>query len=153
MLALARCVNSSYLGRGKESACQCRRCRRCRFDSWVWKIPWRRKWQPTPVSLPGKSHGQRSLAGHSYGVVKTRLSMHALKLLLLALHLLGYMILSALGYGRHLGLMSCVKGLFWALCVGGVGRAQALGLERNDVSTAGIYLGLFCGLGPLYYSW
>ena len=51
------------------------------------------------------------------------------------------MILSALGYGRHLGLMSCVKGLFWALCVGGVGRAQALGLERNDVSTAGIYLG------------
>ena len=79
--------------------------------------------------------------------------MHALKLLLLALHLLGYMILSALGYGRHLGLRSCVKGLFWALCVGGVGRAQALGLERNGVSTAGIYLGLFCGLGPLYYSW
>ena len=32
---------------------------------WVWKIPWRRKWQPTPVFLPGKSHGQRSLAGYS----------------------------------------------------------------------------------------
>ena len=31
----------------------------------VWKIPWRRKWQPTPVSLPGKSHGQRSLEGYS----------------------------------------------------------------------------------------
>ena len=30
------------------------------FDPWVRKIPWRRKWQPTPVSLPGKSHGQRS---------------------------------------------------------------------------------------------
>jgi len=30
------------------------------FDPWVWKVPWRRKWQPTPVSLPGKSHGQRS---------------------------------------------------------------------------------------------
>ena len=30
-------------------------CRRSRFDSWVWKIPWRRKWQPTPVFLPGKS--------------------------------------------------------------------------------------------------
>ena len=32
---------------------------------YVRKIPWKRKWQPTPVFLPGKSHGQRSLAGHS----------------------------------------------------------------------------------------
>ena len=35
------------------------------FDPWVRKIPWRRKWQPTPVLLPGESHGQRSLAGYS----------------------------------------------------------------------------------------
>ena len=35
------------------------------FDPWVGKIPWRRKWQPTPVFLPGKSHGQRSLMGCS----------------------------------------------------------------------------------------
>ena len=34
-------------------------------NAWVGKIPWRRKWLPTPVVLPGKSHGQRSLAGHS----------------------------------------------------------------------------------------
>ena len=34
------------------------------FSSWVGKIPLRRKWQPTPVFLPGKSHGQRSLAGY-----------------------------------------------------------------------------------------
>ena len=47
---------------GKESAC---RCKRYRFDPWVGKIPWRRKWQPTPVFLPGKSHGQRSLLGYS----------------------------------------------------------------------------------------
>ena len=33
-------------------------------DPWVGKIPWRRKWQPTPVFLPGESHGQRSLAGY-----------------------------------------------------------------------------------------
>ena len=33
--------------------------------SWVRKIPWRRKWQPIPVFFPGKSHGQRSLAGYS----------------------------------------------------------------------------------------
>ena len=41
--------------------------RRCRFDPWVRKILWRRKWQPTPVFLPGKPHGQRSLAGYSPG--------------------------------------------------------------------------------------
>ena len=46
---------------GKESACQ---RRRCGFDPWVEKIPWRRKWQPTPVFLPGKSHGQRRLASY-----------------------------------------------------------------------------------------
>ena len=35
------------------------------FDPWVGKILWRRKWQPTPVFLPGKSHGQRSMVGCS----------------------------------------------------------------------------------------
>ena len=35
---------------------------RLAFDPWVRKIPWRRAWQPTPVSLPGESQGQRSLA-------------------------------------------------------------------------------------------
>jgi len=43
----------------------CLHCRRPRFDSWVRKIPWRREWQPTPVFLPGESHGQRGLAGYS----------------------------------------------------------------------------------------
>ena len=41
----------------------CQQCRRCGFDPWFGKIPWRRTWQSTPVSLPGESHGQRSLAG------------------------------------------------------------------------------------------
>ena len=50
---------------GKASAYQCRRRRRLVFDPWVGKIPWRRKWQPTPVFLPGQSRGQRSLAGYS----------------------------------------------------------------------------------------
>ena len=49
----------------KEPACQCRRSKRYGFDPWVWKIPWRRAWQPTPVFLPGESHGQRSLVGYS----------------------------------------------------------------------------------------
>ena len=50
---------------GKESACQCRRHGRHRFDPWVGKIPWRRKWQPILVFLLGKPQGQRSLAGYS----------------------------------------------------------------------------------------
>ena len=47
---------------GKESACQ---CRRQGFDPWVGKIPWMKKWQPTPVFFAGKSLGQRSLADYS----------------------------------------------------------------------------------------
>ena len=46
----------------EDSACQ---CRRLRFHPWVRKIPWRRQWQLTPVFLPGESHGERSLVGHS----------------------------------------------------------------------------------------
>ena len=48
---------------GKEPACQCRRHRDVGLIPG--KIPWRRKWQPTPVFLPGESHGQRSLEGCS----------------------------------------------------------------------------------------
>ena len=47
---------------GKEPTCQ---CRRSGFIPWVGKILWGREWQPTPVFLPGESHGQRSLAGYS----------------------------------------------------------------------------------------
>ena len=47
---------------GKESACQ---HKRHGSHPWVEMIPWRRKWQPTPAFLPGKSHGQRSLVGYS----------------------------------------------------------------------------------------
>ena len=50
---------------GKESTCQCRRHRRYGFDQWVGEIPWKKKQQLTPVFLPEKSHGQRSLAGYS----------------------------------------------------------------------------------------
>ena len=46
---------------GKEPSCQCRRNKRCGFDPWIRKIPWRRAWQPTLVFLPGESRGQRSL--------------------------------------------------------------------------------------------
>ena len=47
----------------KEHACQVRTRKRDGLDPWVGKIPCRRKWQPTPVLLPGEAHGQRSLVG------------------------------------------------------------------------------------------
>ena len=50
---------------GKESICQCRRCRRCGFHPWAGKNPWRRKWQPTLVFLPREFHSQGFLVGHS----------------------------------------------------------------------------------------
>ena len=45
--------------------CQCRKLKRCGFDPWVGKNPWRRKWEPTPVFLPGWFHWQRCLAGYN----------------------------------------------------------------------------------------
>ena len=50
---------------GKDPACHCRRHKKPWFDPWVKMIPWRRKWQPSPVFLPGEFHAQRSLAGYS----------------------------------------------------------------------------------------
>ena len=63
-------LNGTELGFGglprwlsdKESVCQ---CKRLRFDPWVRKIPWRRKWEPTLVFLSRESHGQRNLEGYS----------------------------------------------------------------------------------------
>ena len=68
--------------RGKEPACQCRRCKRPRFDPWVGKIPWRRVQQLTLVFLPGESHGQRAWRATVHSIAKSqtrlkRLSTHA----------------------------------------------------------------------------
>jgi len=52
-------IGLSWWLRGKESASH---CKRLGLDPWVGKILWKREWQPSPVFLPGKSHGQRSLA-------------------------------------------------------------------------------------------
>ena len=63
---------------GEEPIFQHRRHKRRGFGPWVRKIPWRRKWQPTPVFLPGESHGHRRLGAAVHGAVKsqTRLSLH-----------------------------------------------------------------------------
>ena len=52
-------------GPSKEHAFQCRKYKRCGFDPWVGRFPWRKAWQPTPVFLPGESCGQRSVVGYS----------------------------------------------------------------------------------------
>ena len=48
---------AEYFTNGKEYTCQCRRYKRHGLNPWVGKIPWRRKWVPTPVSLPREFHG------------------------------------------------------------------------------------------------
>ena len=54
-----------------------RRCKRLRFDPWVGKIPWRKKWQPTPVFLLGKLYGQRWATVHGVSEIWTQLSDHS----------------------------------------------------------------------------
>ena len=91
---------------GKEPACQCRRCKRCRFDPWVGKIFWSRKWQPTPVFTPGKSQGYRRLVGCSLWGHKsqTRLSdwVHSTP---------PYVSIREQILGGHLGTLVCYKTL------------------------------------------
>ena len=78
----------------KEFACPCQTCRRCHFDPWVRKILWRRKWQPTPVFLPGRSHGRSSLAGYRPWGCKSQTQLsgwaHTRSYRILYVHILSY---------------------------------------------------------------
>ena len=58
-----RCLRGAHFP--GDSVAKNLQSRRSRFDPWIRKIPWRWEWQPNPVFLPGKSHGQRSLEGYS----------------------------------------------------------------------------------------
>ena len=71
---IAVCLITDFPGStlGKESTCKCKRLKKFRFCSWDGKIPWSRKWHPTPVFLPGKFNGHRSLMGYSlWGCVES----------------------------------------------------------------------------------
>ena len=57
---------------GSDGKSVCLQCGRPGFNPWIRKILWRRKWQPNPVLLPGKSHGRSSPVGYSHGVAKSR---------------------------------------------------------------------------------
>ena len=66
-------------GSGGKESLQCRRHRRCEFDPWVGKLPWRGRWQLTPVFLPGKCQGQRSLVGYSlWGLKESDTTEHSI---------------------------------------------------------------------------
>ena len=67
--------------RGNEPACQCRKHKRCGFDPWLGKMPWRRGWQPLSSILAWRIPQTEELAGYSPQVAKTwtrmkQLSMH-----------------------------------------------------------------------------
>ena len=61
-------LSSSSIASGKEPTCQCRRRRRPGFDPWVRKVPWRRKWQPTPVFLPRGFYGRGAWRATVHGL-------------------------------------------------------------------------------------
>ena len=116
-----------YLSRwhsGKESACQCSRHRRCRCDPCVRKTPWRRKRQPISTFLPGKFHGQRSLAGYNLWLCKgldmTKISPGC--------SLEGMMLKLKLQYFGH--LMWRVNSLEKTLMLGGIGGRRKRGRQR-----------------------
>ena len=71
-------MGASLMAQQERIHLQCRRHRRLGFNPWVGKIPWRRKWRPTPIFLPGKFHGQRTLTGYSpYSHKESDMSDHA----------------------------------------------------------------------------
>ena len=65
MLSLSQLFHSPPSPCGSDSKASCLQSGRPSFNPWVGKILWRRKWPPTPVLLPGKSHGRKSLVGYS----------------------------------------------------------------------------------------
>ena len=74
---------------GKKSAHQWRRHRRYEFNPWVRKTSWSRKWQPTPLFLPGEFYGQRSWLATVHGVTKSRTQLSKHVLITQALYIYG----------------------------------------------------------------
>ena len=75
------------------------------YDPWVGKIPWSRKWQPTPIFLPGKSHGQKNLADYRLWGHKELDTTPARQCLLI--HLYQRLIFDVMGSSCILGMNQC----------------------------------------------
>ena len=121
------------------------RCKRHGFNCWVRKIPWRKAWQPTPVFLPGESHGQRSLWTTVHRVTK---SQRRLKQLSIAQHLFTNILYKYNIYFVHLFLhMKRVTINYFSPCS-----------ENSSYSLTFTEIALFiikvpdCSLPPIYLS-
>ena len=106
----------------------CLQCSIPGFDPWVGKIPWRRKWQPTPVFSPRESHGQRSLVGYSPWDCKELDTTEWLKEISPGCSLEGMMLKLKLLYFGH--LMRRVDSLEKTLMLGGIGGRRRRGQQR-----------------------
>ena len=110
---LSKCRSWVGLPRWKRSTCQCRRHKRCWFDLWVGKMPWRRSLHPTPVFLPENFCGQRTWRATVHGITKTHtqlkwlstltsLNRKLLKFILFYFKFLLYFTLQyCIGFGIH----------------------------------------------------
>ena len=106
----------------------CLQCSIPGFDPWVGKIPWRRKWQPTPVFSPRESHGQRRLVGYSPWDCKELDTTEWLKEISPGCSLEGMMLKLKLLYFGH--LMRRVDSLEKTLMLGGIGGRRRRGQQR-----------------------
>ena len=92
---------------GEEPACQCRRHKRCGFHPWVEKIPWRRKWQPTPVFFSGKSMDRGTWWATVHSIAKSRTWLRHLNIALFFFF-----------FGCLWDLNSPTRNWTWAPCIG-----------------------------------
>ena len=114
---------------GKESACQ---CRRHRFDPYVRKIPWRRAWQPTPVFLPGESHGQRRLSGYSpWGRKELATEWHQIVTVVTLGELLGGLVVRTCCF--YCWGLSAITG--WETAISQAVRHGNWGVKQTDVAS------------------
>ena len=122
---------------GKESACQ---SRRLGFHSWVGKIPWRRKWQLTPVFLPQETHGQRTVVGYSpWSCKETQLKQLSTYMVYLV-HSFSFMfsinicLVIVISYVLYVS-MSCYieMSMFQQLCVLGMDKAYSYSCAKTSM--------------------
>ena len=118
----------------------CLQCGRPGFNPWLGQIPWRRKWQPTPVFLPGKSHGWRSLEGYSpWGHKESDMAerLHFLSFLSFSCdHLprgLSPQISFQFSGPRDCHYLPCSQGSWWWPLMG-VGKWRTIPAERSHMA-------------------
>ena len=150
-----KCVLKEEASNSKERQCQRmlklpHNCTRPGFNPWFGKIPWRRKWQTTPVLLPGESHGERSLVGYSpWGLKESDMTEQ--------LHF--HFSLSGIGEGNGNPLQcSCLENprdsrAWWAAVYGvAQSRTRLRRLSSSSISTSSFYFSFWFLVFPCILS-